>query len=396
MDWEQLEVNPRIIQAAKKANFKAAREILSLSAADLQHLTRLSLCDVQCLQTAAAAVLRKAPLITALQLQQGGCPSLEPGHRLTMGCPLLDSLLRGGVPLSGITELAGESGVGKTQIGLQLCLSVQYPREHGGLGSGAVYICTEDTFPIKRLRQLISQQSRLRPTLPVELVRSIRFSDNIYIEHTADLAALQACVNQRIPILLSRGLVRLVVVDSVAALFRLEFQASETIERARHLQALASSLQRLSHCHQAPVLCINQVTDIVGDTDPARCMYGLVDTRVLPALGMAWANQVLVRLMLRRLETSGEAVGSAGVPRRLEVVFAPHLPQSFCLCSVTEEGVRGIPLSDPSQPTGLDQGVQLTSTWRTLQNQQAEILHSCATTATGNQQNIQSDGKKAN
>ncbi|KAG5857700.1 DNA repair protein XRCC3 isoform X1 [Anguilla rostrata] len=355
MDWEQLEVNPRIISAVKKANLKAAREILSLSGADLQRLTRLSLCDVQILQTAAAGVHRKAPPTTALQLYQGECPALEPGHRLTLGCPVLDSLLRGGVPLCGITELAGESGVGKTQIALQLCLSVQYPQEHGGLGSGAVYICTEDTFPIKRLRQLISQQSRLRPELPAELVRSIRFSDNIYIEHTADLAALQACVTQRLPILLSRGLARLVVVDSVAALFRCEFQADETIERARHLLAFASSLQRLSHSFRTPVLCINQVTDIVGDSDPARCSYGLVDTRVLPALGMAWANQVLVRLMMRRLESQREAAGSGGVPRKLEVVFAPHLPQAFCLCSVTEEGVKGIPHSDlgPGASTSL-------------------------------------------
>ncbi|KAJ8341340.1 hypothetical protein SKAU_G00336310 [Synaphobranchus kaupii] len=358
MDWEQLDVNPRIITAAKKANLKAAREILSFSSADLQRVTRLSQCDVMSLQTAVAAVHRKTPLITALQLYQGECPALEPGHKLTLGCPVLDSLLRGGVPLSGITELAGESGVGKTQIGLQLCLSVQYPQEHGGMGSGAVYIATEDTFPIKRLRQLITQQSRFRPDLPAELVDSIRFSDNIYIEHTADLTALQACVAQRVPILLSRGLVRLVVVDSVAALFRCEFQADETVERARHLLAFASSLQRLSRSFQTPVLCINQVTDIVGNSDPARCTYGLVDTRVLPALGMVWANQVLVRLMMRRLEGQPEASDSGGVPRKLQVVFAPHLPQAFCLCSVREEGVRGISLSVLSQPQAPELGLQ--------------------------------------
>ena len=53
-----------------------------------------------------------------------------------MGCPVLDQLLRGGLPVGGVTELAGESGAGKTQLGLQFCLSVQYPPEHGGLGAG--------------------------------------------------------------------------------------------------------------------------------------------------------------------------------------------------------------------------------------------------------------------
>ncbi|KAI1895388.1 hypothetical protein AGOR_G00105780 [Albula goreensis] len=348
MDWDKLHLSSRIITAVKKANIKSAREILSLSGPDLQRLTRLSQPDVKNLHIAVAELNRKAQPITALQLYHGVCPTLETGHKLTLGCPVLDGLLRGGVPLSGITELAGESGVGKTQIGLQLCLSVQYPLEHKGLGSGAVYICTEDSFPIKRLRQLITQQSRLRPELPAELVHSIRFSDNIYIEHTADLAALQACVLRRVPILLSRGLVRLVVVDSVAALFRCEFQSDETIERARHLLAFANSLQRLSHSFQAPVLCINQVTDIVDNFDPAKCSYGMVDTRVLPALGMAWANQVLIRLMLRRLEEQGEAGDSSRTPRKLEVVFAPHLPQAFCLCRVKEEGVKGIRLLDPS------------------------------------------------
>ncbi|KAJ8411683.1 hypothetical protein AAFF_G00153210 [Aldrovandia affinis] len=171
-------------------------------------------------------------------------------------------------------------------------------------------------------------------------------------------AALQACVKRRVPILLSRGLVRLVVVDSVAALFRCEFQSDETIERARHLLAFASSLEQLSRSFLAPVLCINQVTDIVGNSDPARCSYGLVDTKVLPALGMAWAHQVLVRLMLRRLAGRSETGDSSGDARKLEVVFAPHLPKAFCLCTVREEGVKGIPLPDPSPPQHLPLGVQ--------------------------------------
>lgn len=75
-------------------------------------------------------------VFSALQLIQGECPVLEPGHRLSFACPILDGLMRGGLPLRGITELAGESAAGKTQFCLQLCLSVQYPRENGGLNSG--------------------------------------------------------------------------------------------------------------------------------------------------------------------------------------------------------------------------------------------------------------------
>lgn len=75
-------------------------------------------------------------VFSALQLIRGECPVLEPGHRLSFACPVLDGLMRGGLPLRGITELAGESAAGKTQFCLQLCLSVQYPEENGGLNSG--------------------------------------------------------------------------------------------------------------------------------------------------------------------------------------------------------------------------------------------------------------------
>ncbi|TRY95559.1 hypothetical protein DNTS_001638 [Danionella cerebrum] len=297
MEWEQLDLNPKIIVAVKKA----------------------------------------------LQLLQKECPSLEPGHRLSLACPVMDALMRGGLPLTGITELAGESAAGKTQLCLQLCLSVQYPEEKGGLNSGAVYICTEDSFPIKRLRQLISQQPRLRQDLPPALIDSLRFSDNIYIEHAADLESLEACVSQRVPVLLKRRLVRLVVLDSVAALFRCEFQADETLQRSRRLLAFSSALQRLSRTYTAPVLCVNQVTDVIGHSSPGRCDYG----KVLPALGISWANQVMVRLMLRRLPGQVSSDGRSSAARTLEVVFAPHLPRASCHCGVWEEGVRGILIHDP-------------------------------------------------
>lgn len=72
----------------------------------------------------------------ALQLceRAGGLPARP--QRLSLGCPVLDRLLRGGLPLDGVTELAGLSSAGKTQLALQLCLAVQFPPRHGGLDAG--------------------------------------------------------------------------------------------------------------------------------------------------------------------------------------------------------------------------------------------------------------------
>lgn len=76
----------------------------------------------------------------AILLHRGECRRLESGLRLSVGCLVLDELLRGGLPVGGVTELSGESGAGKTQLALQLCLSVQYPTQHGGLDSGNTVI----------------------------------------------------------------------------------------------------------------------------------------------------------------------------------------------------------------------------------------------------------------
>lgn len=58
------------------------------------------------------------------------------------------------------------------------------------LSAGAVYICTEDSFPIRRLRQLIREQSCLNSDVPPSLISRLQFSDHIYIEHAADLVSV--------------------------------------------------------------------------------------------------------------------------------------------------------------------------------------------------------------
>uniref|UniRef100_A0A3P9KT88 Serpin peptidase inhibitor, clade A (alpha-1 antiproteinase, antitrypsin), member 10a n=1 Tax=Oryzias latipes TaxID=8090 RepID=A0A3P9KT88_ORYLA len=287
-------------------NLKSVREVLSLPAVDVQRLTGLAHPEVHQLLTAAA-----------LQLQRGECRRCESGLRLGVSCPVLDGLLRGGLPVGGITELSGQSGAGKTQLALQISLSVQYPVEHGGLGA-ALYICTEDSFPIRRLQQMISEQAILRSEVPSSLISGLRFSDHVYIEHAADLDSLQVCLSRRAPVLLAAGLVRLIVVDSVAALFRSEFQAEDWMERNKQLLTFSSMLHQLSQEFTIPVLCINQ-----------------------PALGLAWANQVLVRLMIRRLQKTVSRGDQSSALRQLEVVFAPHLARSKCEVAVWREGVRG-------------------------------------------------------
>lgn len=55
--------------------------------------------------------------------------------------------------------------------------------------AGAVYICTENSFPVRRLQQLITDQCALRSDVPPSLIGTLGFSDHVYVEHAADLVS---------------------------------------------------------------------------------------------------------------------------------------------------------------------------------------------------------------
>ncbi|NXF33867.1 XRCC3 protein, partial [Nyctibius bracteatus] len=346
MDWDQFDLNPKVIAALKKADIKSIKEILNLSGADLQRLMKLSSADIQCLLKTISHTLRRNSMLTALQLYQDKDHRTSQHQKLSLGCPVLDNLLKGGIPLVGITELAGESSAGKTQISLQLCLCVQYPYKYGGLESGAVYICTEDVFPSKRLQQLIDQQHKLRADVPAEIIQKIKFGNSIFVEHAADLDTFHNCITKRISLLLTRGMVRLVVIDSIAALFRCEFGVSDSVMKARYLQTFGAQLHSLSTRFRTPIISEDISYSAHTCRNPLCFLYSVVDKRVSPALGITWANQLLMRLMVSRIsqpeQSSGAVSHHTRSMRTLRVVFAPHLPPSSCYYAVKLEGVKGI------------------------------------------------------
>lgn len=63
---------------------------------------------------------------------------------------------------------------------------MQLGEELGGLGKGAVFICTENAFPSKRLIQLASNFSKRVDSI----AEPFDFLDNIFIEHVADSVSI--------------------------------------------------------------------------------------------------------------------------------------------------------------------------------------------------------------
>ena len=122
------------------ARLTTLKSVICLSASDLKRTTKLSTSDVELLLKTVAKAVPRPPMETALNMYGGSCHGNYQIHRLSLGCPRLDSFLQGGILLRGITEITGESAAGKTQLCIQLCLSVQLPKELGGLAGGT---CSE-------------------------------------------------------------------------------------------------------------------------------------------------------------------------------------------------------------------------------------------------------------
>jgi RAD51-like protein 2 len=68
--------------------------------------------------------------------------------------------MNGGVHLGEVTEFCGVPGVGKTQMSMQLALTVQIPNCFGGTEGQAVYIDTEGSFVVERVAQMAGHLSK--------------------------------------------------------------------------------------------------------------------------------------------------------------------------------------------------------------------------------------------
>lgn len=339
---EKLDINPRITRALKKARITKPRLVLETSVADLSRSTGLSLQDVLLLVKAISEKVQRSPATTALSLHTKQCDELQIVRKLSLGCSVLDRYLRGGILSQGITEISGESSSGKTQVCMQLCLVVQLPYRLGGLDGGAVFISTEDIFPSKRLQQMIPEFEQKYRNVFNNSKPSI--GDSIFIEHAADIEALLNLICNRLPVLMEKMHVKLVVIDSIAALFRVEYSFQEMAQRSKVMNRIGARLRELSYQNSIPVVCVNQVSAVMDDSDCGS-------NSVTPCLGLTWSNLITVRLMLSR--SSGYNAVTHDVeqvaqlqedcPRRdLKVVFAPHLPNITCSFTVDSSGVHGI------------------------------------------------------
>eukprot|EP00128_Syssomonas_multiformis_P018273 Colp12_sorted_trinity150504_noHs@24688 len=329
-----VELSESLERALSNAGFHTAVDVLYVSPGELSRQLNIKHADAIELFIAISQAIYSIQPRTAYDMvecakreiteeeeeEEEDCPHDVPcTRRLTTGCAQLNAILGGGIPTTGITEIAGESGTGKTQLALQLALNVQLPHKAGGLHGAAVYLCTEAAFPARRLNQLISEKGKSDPAF-----LGLALADNIFVEHVGSVEEYWEVIDNKLPILLRSHAVRLLVLDSIAGMVRSEYETERMAERAAVLFKIGAKLKELSDDFHMAVVCLNQVTDLITDNDWERS--------VIPALGLAWSNIVNTRLLLTRHRATNR--------RAMCVCVAPHLPPSKKDFVVEAWGVR--------------------------------------------------------
>ena len=239
---------------------------------------------------------------------------IKENPRLTTGVTAIDELLGGGLEPGAIYELAGEYGAGKTQLCHQLSVTVQTFDER--LRGKALYIDTEGTFSPQRIRAIA-------PRFGIEPEKALK---NIYVARVETVVALEEAVREAAPRLLENDSIRLIIIDSVIALYRAQFKGLEWLaRRQQRLNYVLDWLKRLGRAYSPLYLVItNQVLTEMTPTKPGAALR-------IPAGGNIIAHASTHRLLLRK----------AGEKHIIRVLDSPYLPyKAQAEFKVTSEGVE--------------------------------------------------------
>lgn len=315
-------------------------------------------------------------------------------HMICTLDPLLDGALSGGIQTGYLTEISGESSCGKTQLCLSLLLSAQLPPPHG-LSRSSIYISTESPLNTTRLHQILSTHPFYTSLAP----SSLPSLDNIHTLPVTDLESQDHILTFQIPLAVRRFNAGLIIIDSVAANYRAEHSTSSTglAERALELSKLGSLLRRIAREENVAVVVTNQVSDRFDDREgvptqgtssspwtqhphlhldtimsldyQSRFFTGWGNetpnwTRSqqredlkTPALGLAWANQIAARVVLKmegsnintnttqQIEALGNNLYHEPRKRRfMHVVFCPWAAptETAVEYEIREQGVVGL------------------------------------------------------
>jgi DNA repair protein RadA len=300
-------IGPKTAEKLREGGYKTVEKIAVASPRDLSELAEIGETIAAKIIEAAKEMAEVGGFITAEELAE----KRESLGHITTGSKDLDELLGGGIETQAITEVFGEFGSGKSQLGHQLCVNVQLPPERGGLNAGAIFIDTENTFRPQRIIQM-AQGLELDPS---EVLKTIRVARAFNSSH-------QILLVEKSEELLRQGDIKLLVVDSLTAAFRAEYIGRGTLaERQQLLNKHLRMLHELADLYDVAVFVTNQVSArpdaFFGD--PTK-----------PIGGHVLGHSATMRVYLRKSK-KGQRIA--------RLVDSPNLPEGEAIFVVTEEGI---------------------------------------------------------
>ena len=344
-------LTPTQRQKLERAKMQSARDVLVLSELELVHRLHLSAARVAELVAVVSADLAPRPR-TALELwtrrrgADGASSALS--NWLPTGLADLDAAMGGGIPAGSLTELVGDSGVGKTQ----LCLTLTALVAASDASAGVIYIDTEGKFSAARLAEIVrGRQPPSSDAASTPLDERDDDDDALLGAAAAGPSAALAAIVERVTVLKASSVAelaahvgdlerlaletnaRLIVIDSIAALARREYGGSVPA-RQMMLSLQATKLKSIAEGLALPVVVTNQLNakrrtassgggrgdGRVGAAAANGVKLGLdagvdamCDASLVPALGNTWSHCVNSRLFLRRVDggDGGDGVSNA-------------------------------------------------------------------------------------
>ena len=312
-------VGPATAEKLKEAGFGSIEAIAVSSSSELASIAEIGESTAQKIINAA----RQAADVGGFETGDLVLERRKLVGKLSFGTRAFDDLMGGGVESQAITEFYGEFGSGKTQVGHQMAVNVQLPKEEGGLEGSVIIIDTENTFRPERITQMVMGLSAKKGKEydPEEFLKNIHvakaYNSNhqILLVDTANDLALKLRDTDR-P-------VRLLIVDSLTAHFRAEYVGRGTLaDRQQKLNKHMHDLMRFASLYNAAIIVTNQVMSkpdaFFGD--PTK-----------PIGGHIVGHTATFRLYLRK---------SKGEKRIARLVDSPNLPEGEAIFSVTTEGLK--------------------------------------------------------
>nr|XP_043612118.1 DNA repair protein RAD51 homolog 2 [Erigeron canadensis] len=313
-------------------NIITAKDALSLTEFELMELLDVGLAEV----TFAIALISEVaspPYQTVQSLLEQRMQNEHLTGHLPTHLKGLDAALSGGLPFGALTELVGPAGIGKTQFCLKIALLTALPSCYGGLDGHVIYIDVESKFNSRRLIEI-----GLNSFPEIFCLEGItkEMAGRITVLRPGSLAEFTESL-QKIKVSLLQHQVKLLIIDSMAALVSGEYELGP--QRQHPLGWHISFLKSLAEFSRIPVVMTNQVRSRITNQISQYSFQdnraatvdstGNIDSHLVAALGIHWAHAVTIRLVLE--SRSGR--------RFIKVAKSPMSPSLSFPFEVTSQGI---------------------------------------------------------